>query len=137
MYKFEKLEIWELSLQYMDLIYKIAEKLPKSEDYNLKSQFIRAGTSISLNIAEGSMGQTDPEQSRFLGISLRSLIETVACQSLIKRRNYPNIDQELLTKAYRESQKLAKKIQSMRNKIGPDKSRIHENGPHYLTDDNE
>ena len=69
-YKFEKLEIYQLALDYLDLIYALADRLPRNEEFNLRSQMIRAGTSIVLNIAEGSTGQTDPEQSRFLGIAL-------------------------------------------------------------------
>ena len=69
-YKFEQLDVWNLSLDYMDLIYDVAGKLPKSEEYNLKSQIIRAATSISLNIAEGSTGQSDAEQARFLGMAI-------------------------------------------------------------------
>src|SRR5574337_1887672 len=87
-FKFEQLDVWNLSLEYSDLIYELAEKLPEKEKYNLSSQVIRAATSISLNIAEGSTSQTDPEQARFLGLALRSLIETVACQRLIVRRKY-------------------------------------------------
>ena len=34
-FKFEKLEVWQLSLAYIDLIYGIAEELPRSEEYNL------------------------------------------------------------------------------------------------------
>ena len=64
-YKFEQLEVWKLSLEYIDSIYALAEKLPKSEEYNLKPQIIRAATSISLNIAEGSKGKPDPEQAVF------------------------------------------------------------------------
>jgi hypothetical protein len=37
-YKFEQLDVWKLALDYMDLTYQIAEKLPRSEEYNLKSQ---------------------------------------------------------------------------------------------------
>jgi four helix bundle protein len=87
-YKFEKLEVWQMAVEYIDLIYKLAEALPRNEEYNLESQMIRAATSIALNIAEGSTGQRDAEQNRFLGMALRSLIETVACLHLIKRRNY-------------------------------------------------
>jgi four helix bundle protein len=86
-FKFENLDVWKLSLEYSDLIYELADKLPDIEKYNLKSQIIRASTSISLNIAEGSTGQSDAEQNRFLGMAIRSLIETVACQRLITRRN--------------------------------------------------
>lgn len=78
-YKFEKLEIYQLALDYLDLIYALANRLPRSEEYNLRSQMIRAATSIVLNIAEGSTSQSDAEQSRFLGMALRFLIETVAC----------------------------------------------------------
>jgi four helix bundle protein len=72
-YKFEQLEVWKLSLEYIDSVYKLGEQLPRSEEYNLKSQIIRAATSISLNIAEGSTGQTDAEQARFLSMAIRSL----------------------------------------------------------------
>lgn len=65
-FKFEKLEVWQLSLKYIDLIYEIAVLLPSSEKYNLKSQIVRAATSVALNIAEGSTGQTDTEQARFI-----------------------------------------------------------------------
>jgi four helix bundle protein len=82
-YKFEQLDVWKLALDYIDLIYKLAEKLPRGEEYNLKSQITRAATSIALNIAEGSQGQSDAEQARFLGMAIRSLIETVACQRII------------------------------------------------------
>lgn len=79
-FKFENLTVWQMALEYVDLMYHLAEKLPASKQYNLASQLTRAATSISLNIAEGSTGQTDAEQKRFLGLALRSLIETVACQ---------------------------------------------------------
>lgn len=60
-YKFKRLEVWKLAMDYVDIIYAIADKLPRSEDFNLKSQIIRAATSIQLNIAEGSTSQSDAE----------------------------------------------------------------------------
>lgn len=91
-YKFQKLEIYKLALDYIDLIYVLAGKLPRNEDFNLKSQMTRAATSVALNIAEGSTSPSDAEQSRFLGMALRSLIETVACQDVIERRKYVALD---------------------------------------------
>ena len=70
MYKFEKLEVWQLALDYVDLIYDLAKGLPRSEEFNLKSQITRAATSVTLNIAEGSTGQSDAEQARFLGLAI-------------------------------------------------------------------
>jgi four helix bundle protein len=62
----------------------------KVSDTNLYSQVIRAGTSITLNISEGSTGVSGKEQGRFLGMAIRSLLETVACLKLIERRDYTN-----------------------------------------------
>lgn len=131
-YKFEQLDVWKLSLDYIDTIYLLAEKLPKSEEYNLKSQIVRAATSISLNIAEGSTGQSDAEQARFLGFAIRSLIETVACHHIIQRRGYIQ-DQTLLVKIYEDSQVLAKKLQSFRKTVAP--HQIREDQSPYGEDD--
>lgn len=114
-YKFEKLEVWQMAVEYVDMVYRLADLLPKNEEYNLRSQIIRAATSIALNIAEGSTGQSDAEQNRFLGMALRSLIETVACLHLIKRRNYvPNEDARPV---YEFSEKLSIKLQAFRKAL--------------------
>ncbi len=87
-YKFQKLEVYQLALSYVDQVYGMSEKLPQRERFNLCSQIERAATSIVLNIAEGSTGQSNPEQNRFLGLALRSYLETIACLDLIEHRNY-------------------------------------------------
>ncbi len=116
MHKFEKLEVWQLSVAYADLCYGVAEQLPVKEEYNLSSQLRRASVSIALNIAEGSTSQTDPEQARFLGLALRSLIETVACLHLIHRRSYLT-DSSALREVYVTSEKLIAKLQAMRRTL--------------------
>lgn len=95
-YKFEDLEVWELAIKLNGFAYEIAEKLPDSEKYNLSSQLKRASTSIALNIAEGSTGQSNAEQARFLSFAIRSHVEVVACIRLIQKRNYLDPDIELL-----------------------------------------
>lgn len=118
-FKFERLEVWRAALGYIDLIYEISSQLPRSEDYNLRSQTTRAATSVALNIAEGSTGQTDAEQARFLGLAIRSLLETVACQHLIHRREF-TVDSELLRSAYCGAEALAAQLHTMRRTIAPD-----------------
>jgi four helix bundle protein len=94
----------------------------------LKSQITRAATSVALNIAEGSQGQTDAEQARFLGMAIRSLIETVACQQIIQRRGYLQ-DEDLLKKLYEDSQLLAKKLQIFRKSLSNRQYQIREDNP--------
>ena len=115
-FKFEKLDVWQMALDYCDLMYELADKLPDKERFNLQSQVRRAGTSIALNIEEGSTGQSDPEQKRFLGLALRSLIETVACQRLIARHNYV-ADMAYLGRLDLQAQELAKRLQAFRNSL--------------------
>ena len=133
-FKFEQLDVWKMSLDYSASIYELAEKLPESERFNLRSQMTRAATSISLNIAEGSTGQSDPEQSRFLGMAIRSLIETVACQRIITRRKYVT-EKTLMEELDLQAQELAKRLQAFRRSLAkPDKSIGEEQTP-YDTDE--
>ncbi len=118
-YKFEQLDVWERALDYIDQIHEIADELPKRERYNLGDQMTRAANSIALNIAEGSTGQSDAEQDRFLRIAVRSLLETVACLHLVKRRESLE-DLNPLRDAYRESETLFAKLQVFRASLDTD-----------------
>jgi len=133
-FKFERLEVWQLALEYIDLIYEIAHQLPRSEEYNLKSQITRAATSVALNIAEGSTGQTDAEQARFLGIAIRSLLETVACQHIISRREYLQ-DALPLRESYRRAETLVAKLHAMRRAIAPEQPWLRDEVETYEVSD--
>jgi hypothetical protein len=37
-YKFQKLEVYQLALQYLDLVYLVSKRFPSDEKYNLTSQ---------------------------------------------------------------------------------------------------
>ncbi len=87
-YKFQYLNVYQLALEYLDGIYAVAHTFPEPEKFNLRSQIERAATSIVLNIAEGSTGQSDPEQSRFTSMALRSYLEAVVCFDIAERRGY-------------------------------------------------
>jgi len=134
MFKFEKLEIYKRSLAYVDLCYMLAEQLPDCERYNLTSQLRRAATSVSLNIAEGSTGQSDAEQARFLSLALRSLLETVACQQIVRRRGY-TVESTLLDRLYQEAEALARQIQAMRRAIAPWRATLREEFQEYVLDE--
>lgn len=120
-YKFEQLDVWQRALAYSDQIHEIADQLPKYERYNLRDQMTRAANSIALNIAEGSTGSSDAEQGRFLQVAIRSLLESVACLHLVKRRGYVD-DLETLRTAYRESEPLFAPLQAFRSSIDGESS---------------
>jgi len=64
--KFEDLKVWQRAVEYTNAIHELTRTFPNEEKFILTSQIKRAADSIALNIAEGSLGQTDPEFSRFL-----------------------------------------------------------------------
>ena len=117
MFKFERLKVYGPALDYIDRVYDVTIKLPRSEEFNLGSQTKRAATSIALNIAEGSTGQTDPEQARFLSMAIRSLLETVACKHIIERRDYLKEHATLLKELGNLSETLARSLQAMRKSV--------------------
>jgi four helix bundle protein len=55
-YKIQSLKVYQLGLEYIDMIYALRARLPDEEKFNLSSQLVRSATSIVLNIAEGSIG---------------------------------------------------------------------------------
>lgn len=83
--------------------------------FSLTSQMKRAADSISLNIAEGSTGQSNPEQGRFLGYAQRSALEVVNCLYLAIKRKY--INQNQFDEFYSTLEKLVVKIRAFRNSI--------------------
>ncbi len=130
-FKFERLGVWHLSMDYIDAAYNIAAQLPEMERFNLASQLRRTATSVALNIAEGSTGQSDAEQARFLGLAIRSLVETVACLHIIKRRGYLNAD--ALAQAEGRADLLVRKLQAFRRAVRG--RAVHEENAVYEVDD--
>lgn len=114
-FKFEKLTIWQKAMDFGETIDRLALDFPDKEKFNLSSQICRAADSIALNISEGSIGQSNPEQKRFIGYSIRSLAEVVTCLFKAKRRNY--IEEKLFIDLYNEAFHLMNMMSAFRKNI--------------------
>jgi four helix bundle protein len=114
-FKFEKLKIWQMAIDVAYEIHNLTRTFPKEELFILTSQMKRAADSISLNIAEGSTGQSNAEQKRFLGFSQRSALEVVSCLYLGKRRNL--VSDEQFNLHYNALDKLIAMIQKFKNSL--------------------
>ena len=113
-FKFEELEVWELSLELIDEVYNLLDKYPDDEKFDLVRQGRKSVTSISLNIAEGSI-RSKKEFSQFLRIALGSLVETIANLKIGVRRKY--ITQEELS-SVKIIEPLYFKLISLRKSLG-------------------
>src|ERR1700733_9952231 len=97
-FKFEKLKVLQKAVDLASEVNDLAKSSPKDELFILSAQIKRAADSVSLNIAEGSTGQSNAGFNKFLSYALRSNVEVVGCLYLAQRRNL--ISQENFTKIY-------------------------------------
>jgi four helix bundle protein len=113
--KFENLRVWQDAVTLAGEVNDLTRLFPKDELFVLTTQIKRATDSISLNIAEGSTGQSNAEFKRFLGFAIRSGVEVVGCLYLAKNRPY--ISDEQFHHFYAKLNTLIKSIQALRNSI--------------------
>lgn len=76
--------IYQAAIEFVVLIDKIVEHFPRGRAY-LADQLLRAGTSISLNIAEGAGEYSSNEKSRFYRMAKRSATECAGIFDICKR----------------------------------------------------
>lgn len=110
-YRFEKLDVWQLSRRFVVDIYKLTANFPKDEKFALTDQLKRAAISITLNIAEGSDRKSDKEFVRFLRMAIGSIEEVVAGLYITKDLNY--ISQDEFVKTYSDTNIIALKLNAL------------------------
>ncbi|CAN5263790.1 four helix bundle protein [soil metagenome] len=114
-FTFEQLDVWKRALDYTEIIHSTTLTFPKEELFVLTSQIKRATDSIALNIAEGSTGQSNAEQIKFLGYALRSAVEVVTCLYIARKRLLINDEKFVLL--YDEAEILIRQIQAFRKSL--------------------
>lgn len=98
MYSHLDLDVWKLSMDFVDDLYDLTAIFPDSEKFGLISQIRRASISIPSNIAEGAGRDHVKEFIQFLYISMGSLSEIETQLFIAKRRGFiKSIDRERST----------------------------------------
>ena len=118
---FEKLEVWQLAVGLVKAVYQQATQLPGSETHCLGDQLRRSAVSVALNIAEGRASDSDADFRRFLGISLKSLIEVVAAARLCEELRL--LDTTQLASLYALCDQLEAKLRTFRKKLSRRKTK--------------
>ncbi len=75
MANYRNLIVWQKAHELALMIYQIADKFPKHEQFALASQIKRSVLSIPTNIVEGYNRKSKKEFIHFIDISLGSLAE--------------------------------------------------------------
>ena len=69
-HSFEKLNVWQDSIDLVELIYNTVKTFPNDEKFGLVSQMKRCSVSISSNLAEGTSRITKKDKAHFLRLLL-------------------------------------------------------------------
>ena len=110
-FDFERLEVYQLALEFMDFIFEICKNIPYDLQHCLGDNLKRAGISISNNIAEGSGKKSGKEKARYYGISLDSTRECVNMFIILNRRK------AITTESFLKARTYGKRLTSMLFKL--------------------
>ncbi|MDD3563526.1 MAG: four helix bundle protein [Candidatus Cloacimonetes bacterium] len=118
MKSFKDLEVWKLSIDFVEDVYKLTNAFPGNEKFGLVTQMRRAAVSISSNIAEGQGRKNSKEFIQFLYIAKGSLAEIETQLIICERLGYTSNLIELTEKMKRIRMMIVGLINALYNQSG-------------------
>ena len=115
MFNFEKLEVWQKSVAYAGLVYRLSRGFPADERFGLTNQIRRAATSIASNIAEGS-ARSRPDFARFVGYAAGSLSEVITQAAIARNEGF--LDEKAYQELYGTGDAIARMLSGLRASLG-------------------
>ena len=115
MFRFEKLDVWQKSVVFADLVYNVTRRFPSDERYGLTSQLRRAAVSISSNIAEGSGRSSDKDFAHFVQIAYGSVMEVVSQIHIAKRQTI--LAEESFQDLYSQANEISRMLSGLRSSL--------------------
>ena len=118
-FRFRNFQVYKDSLTFRKKVVIYVKKFPKSEQFILSSQTLRALNSILLNIAEGSGRNTDKDFAHFLNLAYGSLNEVISCLDISLDEKY--ITQQQYEELTINADNLGKQLTAFRQKVTKNK----------------
>lgn len=113
---YEKLLVWQRSLEWADRILIIAENIgAERKHYRLIEQIESSCTSVPMNIAEGKGRFSKKEFVHFLYIARGSLYETMTLLEIFLKRRW--VSQEEFSSVKNETREIAKMLNAFINSV--------------------
>ncbi|HPW45869.1 MAG TPA: four helix bundle protein [bacterium] len=110
-FQFEKLEVYQKSLDWVETVESLCEYLKGKTSYSLIDQLSRAALSVPLNIAEGNGRWHKGEKRQFLWIARGSTFECVPIIQVLHRKTL--VSEEQYAKYYEQLDVIAKMLTNL------------------------
>lgn len=114
MFNFEKLEVWQKSIIFAGLVYRVTRSFPSEERFGLTNQIRRAGNSVSSNIAEGS-ARLRADFAKFIGYATGSLFEVVTQATIARNEGYLRAEDYPLL--YVDAEEISRMLSGLRKSL--------------------
>lgn len=114
-FPFEKLDVYQLSLDLAGYVLGLLEKFPSNKHFRLISQMESAATSPAQNIAEGKGRQYKKEFIQFLHIPQGSLYEVITLNEVFRRKNLFKHEESMETR--KQCEKIDRKLNGLINSL--------------------
>jgi four helix bundle protein len=85
---YRKLETWQVSMDFVEQVYKTTRNFPREELYGLTSQLRRAVVSVPSNVAEGYCRRSTKVYVNHVSIALGSHAELETCIEIAARLGF-------------------------------------------------
>ena len=112
---YKDLEVWQLSMDFTEAIYRLVQAFPKEERYGLSDQLRRAVVAIPSNIAEGNGRGSKKDYAHFLCIARGSLNEVNTQLEIAERLGFVTIPPELSAQSVSIAKMLNALIRALTN----------------------
>lgn len=114
-FRFERLEIWQRSIEVGDALLGIADALEMKKLFRFAEQLRGASMSISNNIAEGSGSASKKEFHQFLNFAHRSCFECANILVILQRRLH--VAESVKTDLFGRLEELSRKITNFQKSL--------------------
>ena len=114
-FPFERLEVWQESIELADVVLGLLERIPPNRHLRIVSQLEGAVTSIAQNIAEGKGRQHTKEFLQYLSIAQGSLYETVTLTEVFRRNKL--FDEVEYVKVRAKTEQIDRKLNGLMNSV--------------------
>ncbi len=85
--------VWQKGMDLAEAAYQLAKLMPRTEEYRLTSQLLRAAASVPANIAEGNARATRKDYAHFISIARGCVAEVETFLQLAVRVELVKPDQ--------------------------------------------